>query len=62
VPPRLPVLQQRSPRTRSEETRRGALKEAVAVISVMAMLVKTLVWAGIILLTRWRITGTEENT
>jgi hypothetical protein len=36
-----------------------AFKEAVAVISIMAMLVRTLVWVGILLLTRWGTAGQE---
>ena len=39
-----------------------ALKEAVATISIMAMLVRTVAWVGIILLTRWRIRKQEGNT
>ena len=36
-----------------------AFKEAVAVISIVAMLMRTLVWVGILLLTRWRKRGKE---
>ncbi|MGE5172854.1 MAG: hypothetical protein ACM3MD_03400 [Betaproteobacteria bacterium] len=38
-----------------------SFREAVALISIMAMLFRTLVWVGIMMLLRWRSRGQEGN-
>ena len=39
-----------------------SFREAVAMTSIMAMLFRTLVWVGIVMLTRWRgVEGTKDD-
>jgi hypothetical protein len=38
-----------------------AFREAVAVTSIMAMLFRTLVWVGVLMLIKWRSRGQEDN-